>query len=287
MTSITKPEFVVSLFVFHDVLGSVHVLSKYLQSKDATLGRASEVINGVINSFEEKRNEFEEVWNKIDNFAKEHDISLQPCLGSRRRQQPGRMDNYVTESTVGKGHFPEMPSHTEPLSYWKINVFYPVMDNVTGSFKRRFENIPLAKSVDGFLQLDVDLGKAFVAHYEEVTEIDTSVLKAEVVVVRNILKGKSAEPTLEKLKSVVNKDFAPNLYRLLQVAIGLPVSSAGCERSFSAMRRIMTWLRMTMDQDRFSYLAILSIEREIVKQRVTAERVLNVFAGKNRKLKLI
>ncbi|KAL4091708.1 hypothetical protein QTP88_026359 [Uroleucon formosanum] len=43
---------------------------------------------------------------------------------------------------------------------------------------------------------------------------------------------------LKELKQVINKIVYPNLFNLLQVALVLPTSSASCERSFSAMRRI-------------------------------------------------
>ncbi|KAL4141772.1 hypothetical protein QTP88_004345 [Uroleucon formosanum] len=42
---------------------------------------------------------------------------------------------------------------------------------------------------------------------------------------------------LKELKQLINKIVYPNLFKLLQVA--LLISSASCERSFSAMRRIL------------------------------------------------
>lgn len=53
------------------------------------------------------------------------------------------------------------------------------------------------------------------------------------------------------------------MYKLLQIAITIPVSSATCKRSFSFMKRLKSWLRSNMNQERFSYLSILSIERDI------------------------
>ncbi|KAF0720169.1 Uncharacterized protein FWK35_00018886 [Aphis craccivora] len=43
---------------------------------------------------------------------------------------------------------------------------------------------------------------------------------------------------LVDLKKVVEAEVYPNLYKLLKVALTIPVSSATCERSFSAMKRI-------------------------------------------------
>lgn len=160
------------------------------------------------------------------------------------------------------------------------------MGNITSNFKYRFENLPLAQSVDSFIKLDLNLGKTFIENYKNVLKIDISVLKAETVF-KNMLKNKIMEVKLENLKIEIKKDFTLNLYKLLQVAIGLPVSSSDCERSFSAMRRIKTWLRTTMNQERFSSMALLNIENKIIKENITAQQVLDVFVEKDRRLKLI
>jgi hypothetical protein len=83
-------------------------------------------------------------------------------------------------------------------------------------------------------------------------------------------------------ENIFNNTF-PNLYRMIQLAITLPVSSATYERSFSAMRRINNYLRSNMSQEWFSKLAILNIERNII---VDSEIILNTFAKQNRKIKI-
>uniref|UniRef100_A0A669BDB9 TTF-type domain-containing protein n=1 Tax=Oreochromis niloticus TaxID=8128 RepID=A0A669BDB9_ORENI len=49
------------------------------------------------------------------------------------------------------------------------------------------------------------------------------------------------------------------LFRLCKIAVVLPVSSASCERTFSALRIIKNYLRSTMTEERLSNLSILSI----------------------------
>jgi len=51
------------------------------------------------------------------------------------------------------------------------------------------------------------------------------------------------------------------MFEVAQVDVTLSVSTATCERSFSTMRRIKTWLRNCMNQDRFSNLSIMNIEK--------------------------
>jgi len=76
--------------------------------------------------------------------------------------------------------------------------------------------------------------------------------------------GKSSI-SLEDLTSVLSKDIYPNIFKLLKVALTLSISSSTCERSFSAMIRIKTWLKSSMLQNRFNNLAIISTENDISK----------------------
>ena len=52
--------------------------------------------------------------------------------------------------------------------------------------------------------------------------------------------------------SACDHDNFPNLYRLLQIACILPVTSCETERSFSALRRIKTCLRSCMSEDKLA-----------------------------------
>jgi len=81
---------------------------------------------------------------------------------------------------------------------------------------------------------------------------------------------------LEDIKKYVSKQVYPNLYKLLQVAITLPISSSTCERSFSAMRRLKTWLRTSMLQNRFNTIAILNIEKHIVNILTKTSSLINL-----------
>jgi hypothetical protein len=84
---------------------------------------------------------------------------------------------------------------------------------------------------------------------------------SEMSVLRNILGENSS---LEKIKHLTLYDNVfPNFCKIFQVAVILPKNTATCERSFSTMRHIKTWLRTCMNQDRFSNLSILNIESDI------------------------
>ena len=52
------------------------------------------------------------------------------------------------------------------------------------------------------------------------------------------------------------------LLKMLQLALTIPVTSASCECSFSSLKRIKTYLRSRMGNERLSNIAVLAIERE-------------------------
>ena len=63
----------------------------------------------------------------------------------------------------------------------------------------------------------------------------------------------------------------------MHIALTIVVSTAECERTFSALKRIKTYLRSMMLNERLCDLAILSIEKEISKN-LALEEVVEQFA---------
>ena len=57
-------------------------------------------------------------------------------------------------------------------------------------------------------------------------------------------------------------DILPVLYKVTSILATIPATSCSAERSFSALRRIKTFLRSTMGQDRLSSIAVINIERK-------------------------
>jgi hypothetical protein len=65
---------------------------------------------------------------------------------------------------------------------------------------------------------------------------------------------------------VVSTDLSDSLSQIIKLAsliLTIPASSAGSERSFSAFKRIQTYLRNSQSQNRLSALSLLSIEKKI------------------------
>lgn len=88
---------------------------------------------------------------------------------------------------------------------------------------------------------------------------------------------------IEPLKEVFHE-----LFQLCKIAIAIPVSTASCERSFSTLKLVKTYLRSTMDDDRLSNLGILSVESRRAKS-LDMEDFVNRFSANhnNRRIQLL
>ena len=75
--------------------------------------------------------------------------------------------------------------------------------------------------------------------------------------------------------------FYPSISRLLHIGTILPVSIASSERSFSSLRRIKTYLRNKIGEDRLNGLALLNRHRDV---DMTPEEVNNAMSKLNRKI---
>ena len=90
-------------------------------------------------------------------------------------------------------------------------------------------------------------------------------------------KSEISKTLLEAL-AACDKDSFPNIHFLLVTGCTLPISSAEAERSFSLMRRIKTYSRSVMTEERFSDLAMISMH---YKKRVPVDEICKAYVQAN------
>ena len=154
---------------------------------------------------------------------------------------------------------------------------FEVVDRLRDEINRRFKQLHSINEKFGFIQLDILMNadqnefikqriNALVEIYDE---IDGDELKIEVRRLRNhVLISRENNHDIDNnsiaidlLKWIVKWGFTeslPNLSIVLRIFLTMCISIASCERSFSKLKLVKTYLRSTMSQIRLTSLAILS-----------------------------
>ena len=81
--------------------------------------------------------------------------------------------------------------------------------------------------------------------------------------------------------------FYPSVHDALCICLSLPVTTCTIERSFITLRRVKTWLRSTMSDERLSALCMMSVHKERIQKLKTdfVEEVVKRFSIQDRKIK--
>uniref|UniRef100_A0A8C6T8V9 Zinc finger MYM-type protein 1 n=1 Tax=Neogobius melanostomus TaxID=47308 RepID=A0A8C6T8V9_9GOBI len=248
------------LVMFKVILSTTEGLHKYLQKSDVDLAQATLYKDADLETLQEMRRD-----ESAGNIYKEALIisennNLNDNVVVRRRKQR-RLDDFVSESSSGAR------THMSTEDELRQNVFFPCLDRMTEELMRRFSGVG-AELMKGLLAchpassefLDEDSLLFFARHYK------ISVPKEEIAVAKRFLTRRIAESgaglsNIDSIYKLIDSDMFPGLSGVFQTALTIPVSSCTCERSFSALRRLHTWLRRTMGQERLTHLALMSIER--------------------------
>lgn len=92
-------------------------------------------------------------------------------------------------------------------------------------------------------------------------------------------------PSNPLVHPLVHQVSFPNIYVALQIMATVPVTTCTCERSISVLRRLKSYLRNTMAENRLNGLAMLHIHREIT---LNIDKVIERFARKHpKRMKLV
>jgi len=273
--AIENSQFVVSMLILRKVFSFTSTLNKILQTKNIDLTEACKYVDIVRKTLEDIRNDTE--FLRIVADSKEF-LGIESLTAPRiTNRQKGRSNN---------------PSETAEI-YYKINVYYPFLDHVLSELAARFSN---HHEKIGNLQI---LLPKFMKNKNDVknklTEIHKMYLvneKLENLICEHQLWTKKWEEISDDLNELnaiktlekCDKQFFPLIYNLLKILATLPVSTASAERSFSTLKRLKTYLRNTIGQERLTGLTLLNIYRDIV---VDPLLIVNKLTQRRKRLNLI
>jgi len=262
--------FVANLKIFSKILSLSHGVNEALQSSTITIAESDRLITGLLTSLSDLRNDdslWDNMWGNIERECNSQGIELP----SVRRQAVRERPDMIYSSTTGRRQA-LLPDHSTSL---RVELLIPALDRILSELQRRFSDQALSiigslasllcpSSSKFFIFEDI---RPLLSTYGEVCNINESLLTAEMTVALNLvtkqLGDKLPQSDLQTvLKLLVPSVAFPNLLKCVQIALTLPVTSASCERSFSAMNLIKTYLRNRTEDVRLSDLAILFVHKE-------------------------
>lgn len=249
------------LKVSHVVFSAAEQLSISLQGKDTTAQEAQKACQAARNYYKRLRKpeEFDILYE--DAVKQASLLGIEPCL-PRYRKRPRRIDD---------GQEPHR--FTSPQDYHRQE-FYETLDLVDNQLERRFEQkdfqvvcdlenvlisaangeplIEIPKSLHTTYSADVDIGRlqSQLKMLSDFIKAATNAPLKEVTSIRTIIDALNS--------SQIGKTLLSEVTKLIKIYLTIPVTTATAERSFSALRRLKTWLRSTMTQQRLNNLLMLS-----------------------------
>ncbi|XP_023732309.1 uncharacterized protein LOC111880141 [Lactuca sativa] len=130
------------------------------------------------------------------------------------------------------------------------------------------------------LRQDLNNSKSMTKYlFEERLDIDANELYTELKLFETLETNEFSNP-IDVLKFLKELDYFPNASIAYRILLTIPVMEASAERSFCKLKLLKSYIRSTMSQERFSGLAMISMENEILES-IDYEELSNQFSIKN------
>jgi hypothetical protein len=281
VTALESFEFILGMVIWYDILFSINMVSKKLQSKIVCMDAALKQIKGCISFFERYRDEgFTASLNTAKTIAS--DLGIEPKFPTKRQSKR-------------KKHFDEANDQDErtqsPEESFRTEYFLVLIDLAIASLTTRFEQLKKFEEVFGFLfnsknlkSLDDDdlrkccniFAKKF--SHGNSSDVEINDFFSELKVLQMTLPDTLMSAT-QILEFVMAADCYPNVSVAYRILLTIPVTVASAERSFSKLKLLKNYLRSTMSQERLNGLAMCCIEKDILDS-INLDTVLNDFASR-------
>lgn len=276
LLSLRDTAFNVSLMVIDEIFKYTYVLCKALQRENIDLLEAVNLAEDLTKEIKTMRqnidNVFSVMFKILEDKSKYLDIEI--CIPRICKRQTNRY-NILSNSVE---------------EYFKITICIPFLDYVIEQLNTRFiEHKSILKGFQLLFINELDNNNEIlelIDFYKDSDDLsEPDIVIAEIKMWKNVLKRTEVD---KKPKTVIqylqfcDEDLFPNVNKLLKLLCILPVTTCTSERSFSSLRRLKTYLRSTVSEDRLNGLAMLSIHRSEV---LTPDDIIEELIKKNRRLK--
>ena len=277
-------DFLQLLHFFTDILSTVNKISEQRQDPRLDLAKACQLISTLQKELECRRNGDVMNYNeKVESLCRKCGLTYQE-KERRSQRPPDALSDYFVKDIIGKS---ARANSEKPLH---ADAFIQILDCMLSELDRRFSSdakvimqgvSALSPTSESFL--DHSALKEMALRYG----ICHGGLIHEIPLVKRLVSN-DCITVLEFLTQLCPYKQAFNcLYNLLLISVTLPVTTASCERSFSKMKLVKTYLRKSMCHERLSHLALLSIESTRAES-IDLEQFVDKFDSRhdNRRIKL-
>lgn len=184
-----------------------------------------------------------------------------------------------------RSHRENVPSDSVS-EYYRRAMYYPFLDHFISELDSRIiKPSPLfkitnisPKNVGHWSSTKVSVDEIFSAYVPDIPDDIRQSQESEC------LRWKSRWGKVQDLPTTIAETLLhchpqefPNISRAFTTLLTLPITTATAERSFSVLRRLKTYLRSTMKEDRLGGLALMHIHKHDVS--LNAEDILYDFAA--------
>lgn len=248
------------------LFGGAKCLSDALQSPNLDLGLAVDLVHSRVQTLKNCRTEtyFKELWKEVIHTSEQCSIENEPPP-KRKKILSKSLDGHAVMSQTGW-----RPEQKEERFHTRV--FYPVLDPLLTELNRRFSstNCQVMRGIQAMNPTnDTFCDETALLPFASTYGSDLEDLRHKLHQLKRIIERKS-QAGVGKPSSLVeltefiepHHEVFHEVFRLCKIAVALPVSTASCERSFSVLKLIKTYLRSTMDDGRLSNQGVLSVEHE-------------------------
>ena len=247
----------------HLLLSHADNLSKALQNSTISAAEGQETAKKTVQTLQSMRTDshFEEFWRSTTRAADKAGVS-EPTM-PRRRKIPRRLD----EGTAAA----EFPESVPDLFR---QVYFEALDLLVTCIQERFnqEDYATYRQLEDLLLDTVNGGDGenlqFVRDFYS-SDIDGSRLQTQLQVLATTFPRESSVDVsfadiLQYFRQLPQsgKVLLSEVCKVLKLILVMPATNATSERTFSALRRVKSYLRTTMTQSRLNHLMLLHIHKE-------------------------
>ena len=288
---IEKMESFQFMFILHlmiRVLGITQDLSQCLQKKNQNIVRAIGLIGSVMRNINAMReNGWDDLLEKTKAFAAKHNIDIP------------NMEDMIPMRGRSKCRGAKYVTYYHHIHHGIFNV---VLDQIICELNNRFPErstqllrcVACLDPTNEFANFEIEkLVELAKIYYADFSDYECEKLRTELENFMDEVKHDEEFCSCidlgglaEKMVKTDRHTYFPLVYRLIELALILPVATATVERAFSAMNIIKTDRRNKMNDDWMNNSMICYIERDLFAS-IEDDKILKRFQGlRNRKINL-